>query len=154
MRTHARWVVLLLVIAVAGCKSSSSGKASASTTPPPEPVPVTPASEPAPTPAPEPAPAPGPDRARITKMLDEIDGHLAELAKGHKGNEHRDAIEKLVEQLEQPLAGFDAGAAPYAKLKEHAKKFHDAQMAKKTKDANGHRAKVEEAVKELRATLK
>jgi hypothetical protein len=110
--------------------------------------------ETAPEPTPEPAPAPGPDKAAITSILDEIDSHLAELAKGHKGSEHRDAIEKLVSQLEPLLAGFEPGTAPYAKLKENAKKFHDAQVkGGNSKDAIGHRTQVEDAVKELRSTL-
>lgn len=145
MRNHAHWLFLFVV----ACKSSGSPEVA----PPPEPAPA-PAPEPAPEPTPEPAPEPGPDKAAIKSILDEIDSHLAELAKGHKGSEHRDAIEKLVSQLEPLLAGFEPGTAPYAKLKENAKKFHDAQMkAGNSKDAIGHRTQVEDAVKELRATL-
>ena len=146
MRKHAHWLLLFVL----ACKSSGSPPVAS---PPPEPAPA-PAPETAPEPTPEPAPAPGPDKAAITSILDEIDSHLAELAKGHKGSEHRDAIEKLVSQLEPLLAGFEPGTAPYAKLKEHAKKFHDAQMKTgNSKDAGGHRTQVEDAVKELRSTL-
>ena len=144
---------LLLLTFIVACKSSGSGSAKVAT-PTPEPAPEAPApAETAPvTPAPE--PAKGPDKAAITSILDQIDSHLAELAKGHKGNEHRDAIEKLVAELDPLLTGFEPGAAPYVKLKEHAKKFHDAQMkGGNTKDASGHRTQVTNAVKELRATL-
>lgn len=57
-------------------------------------------------------------------------------------------------QLEPLLAGFEPGTVPYEKLKEHAKKFHDAQMKTgNSKDATDHRKQVEDAVKELRSTL-
>lgn len=72
MRNHAHWLLLFVL----ACKSSNSPQV-ASPTPEPTPAPV---AEPAPEPTPDPA----------------IDSHLAELAKGHKGSEHRDAIEKLV----------------------------------------------------------
>ena len=62
----------------------------------------------------------------------QILGGKCQPASHSKIPEHRDAIEKLVSQLEPLLAGFETGTAPYAKLKEHAKKFHDAQM----KDGN------------------
>ena len=146
MRNHAHWLLLFVL----ACMSTNPPRG-ASPTPEPTPAPV---AEPAPEPTPEPAPAPGPDKAAITSILDEIDSHLAELAKGHKGSEHRDAIEKLVAQLEPLLAGFEPGTAPYAKLKENAKKFHDVQMKSgNSKDADGHRAQIGDAVKELRSTL-
>lgn len=146
MRHHAHWLLLLVL----ACKSSGSDSPPVA---PPEPAPA-PAPEPAPEPTPEPAPTPGPDKAAITSILDEIDRNLAEVAKGHKGSEHRDAIEKLVPQLEPLLAGFEPGTAPYAKLRENVKKFHDAQMKSgNSKDADGHRKQVEDAVKELRSTL-
>ena len=146
MRKHAHWLLLFVL----ACKSSNSPQVAS---PPPEPTPA-PAAAPTPEPTPDPAPAPGPDKPAITSILDEIDSHLAELAKGHKGSEHRDAIEKLVSQLEPLLAGFEPGTAPYAKLKENAKKFHDLQMKSgNSKDADGHRAQIGDAVKELRSTL-
>ena len=141
-----------LLVFVFGCKSSAKGEVK---TPAPAPEPAPPVTqEPAPAPAPEPAPPPAPkvDKEAITKILDEMDKHLAELAKGHKGSEHRDALEKLVEQLEQPMTGFDAGAGAFGKIKDNTKKFHDAQM-KKQKDAGTFRTAIVDAVKELRATL-
>ncbi len=147
------WIVLLFAAACSSKKPAPAAPMQMESAP--EPAAAAPMSEPS---APEPAPGPGPDRAAVTSLLDQIETHLtkASKAKGHHVLEHADEIEKLVGQLDTHLAGYDAGASAYGKLKEHSTKAHDA--AKKGgkgghKDAHSHHVEIEAAVKELRATL-
>lgn len=146
---------IAFIALIAACSSKPTP---APVGPPPEPQPVA-APEPAPGTAPAPAPAPtppaGPDRAAVIGILDQIDTQLAKAskAKGHDAVEHADELEKLVDQLDQPLAGFAAQAPAYAKLKEHSKKFHEASRKGAAKDAGEHHHHMVEASKELRATL-